>query len=178
LSEKDCSYLRVWTGPYQPKSSENASVSEALREVAMKPLKTTEHRDGYLYILCDKDYAGRVKIGWTTNIARRLNEWNTRCKRTHRLSSSLGQYIEIPHCTRIERLIFTELKEFRINHGCEGCGHIHSEWFAVEEIFAVNVLQKWQNWVAQKPYAPCDSSDEWKIRPEMLDTLPLHLPIS
>lgn len=178
LSKEDCLCLQMWIRSCRPKWSEEVSVSEALREIVMRPLKPQDHTDGFLYILCDDGCTGKVKIGCTQNIARRLREWNTKCKRNHRLSSSLGQHIKIPHYRHVERLIFTELKDFQIRDPCEGCGCLHFEWFAVEEGFAVKLLQKWQNWVAQKPYAPCDSSDQWRVRPEMLDILPQYLSIS
>jgi hypothetical protein len=56
-----------------------------------------------------------------------------------------------------------------VKESCEGCGHIHVEWFAVEEAFAMKVIQKWQNWVARRPYTPSEVFDEWRLRPEMLD---------
>jgi hypothetical protein len=178
LSNEDYSYLQVWTRPYQPKLKDEFSVPEALRKLIMRPLEARDHIDGFPYILCDEDRLGKVKIGFAQDIARRVSEWDRDCKRTHRLSLSLSQHIRIPHSRRVARLIITELREFRVNDACEGCGVIHSQWFAVEEAFAVKVLQKWQNWVAQKPYVPCDGSDEWRLRPEMLNPGSHHEPIS
>jgi hypothetical protein len=52
LSNEDCSYLRAWSEPYQPKLSERISVPEALRQAISRPLRASDHADGYIYIYC------------------------------------------------------------------------------------------------------------------------------
>jgi predicted GIY-YIG superfamily endonuclease len=177
LSNKDCLYLRSWIDPHHTKWSKTSLVPEALREAVMRPLRPSNQRDGFLYILYDR-HSGTVKIGSTMDIARRVREWEMRCKRKYLLSSSLGQHIITPHCRLIESLICIELKEYRIKDACEGCDCIHTEWFAVDEVLAVKVLQKWQNWIAQKPYVLNNVSGRWGFRPETLHTLPHPIHVS
>jgi hypothetical protein len=171
LSNEDCLYLRSWIDPHRTKWSKTSLVPEALREAVMRPPKPAYEKDGFIYILCDRD-SGKVKIGSTQNITLRVKQWNLHCKRTHLLSSSLGQHIITPHCRLVASLIYIELEEYRIEDACEGCGHIHTEWFAVDEALAVTVLQKWQTWMAQKPYVLNDVTGKWRFRPETLHTLP------
>ncbi|CAO2654510.1 Nn.00g112430.m01.CDS01 [Neocucurbitaria sp. VM-36] len=159
--------------PYQPKKYAHLSVSEALRSVITEPLKPTDQKDGFIYMFWDKKYFGKAKIGRTNNLQSRLNQWNHQCKRTHSYLTLAtgGEQDEIPHVSRIERLIHLELKDYRKQRECDGCGKNHVEWFQVSETHAVKVFQKWQEWILQRPYALDSHSGEWMIRPEMLDTL-------
>ncbi|KAF2795456.1 DUF1766-domain-containing protein [Melanomma pulvis-pyrius CBS 109.77] len=161
--------------PYLPKCTAKLSVSEALRSRITEPLNITDLKDGFIYIFWDKENFGKVKIGRTDNIDRRLKEWSRKCKHTysyHRPSKT-GEFAEIPHVSRVERLIHIELKEHREQRACKACGETHKEWFDIrEEAHVVKIFQKWQKWITQKPYALDRESGKWKLRPEMLDTLP------
>jgi hypothetical protein len=159
--------------PYQPKWSLKLSISEALRRKIAKPLKPTDERDGFIYIFWDRTHLGKVKIGRTDNLQRRLREWDTQCKRKHSYHGSLngGGLIETPHVSRVEHLIHIELKDFREQRECEGCGTTHQEWFNVSVTHAVKVLQKWQDWITQKPYEMVPGSREWQVKEHMRGSL-------
>jgi hypothetical protein len=159
--------------PYEPRKSENLSVSAALYQEAASPLSSKALTSGFIYLYWDKEYFGKVKIGYTNNLARRLEEWNKDCKRENAYHSSTESQVEMPHVYRVEQLIHTELKDYRLRRKCEGCGKMHKEWFEANEVHVVQVLKKWREWILQKPYVQDKSSGEWVIRPEMLDTLEL-----
>jgi hypothetical protein len=158
---------------YQPKSTRHLSVSNALREEIMKPLLPSALKDGFIYIFWDLENFGAVKIGRTNNLARRLADWNRGCNRTHMYhpASQRGELSEIPHVSRIERLIHIELKQCRKQRWCESCGKNHIEWFVVGEALVTQIFRKWHDWIMQKPYALNAITKKWELRPEMIDTL-------
>jgi hypothetical protein len=151
--------------PYQPKWSLKLSISEALRRKIAKPLKPTDEQDGFIYIFWDRTHLGKVKIGRTNNLQRRLREWDTKCKRKHSYHGSLngGGLVETPHVSRVEHLIHIELKDFREQRDCEGCGTTHQEWFNVSVTHAVKV--------PQQPYEMDPVSREWELREDMRESL-------
>jgi len=161
------SYALAFT-PYQPKHQAHMSIQSALLSVITTPLKPTDLKPGYIYIFWDLEHFGMAKIGFTKDLKARLQQWNTKCKRTH---SYHGELAQIPHVSRIERLMHIELKEYRMQRRCEGCPATHREWFNVGEMQAVRVFRKWQEWIEMEPYKLDKKSGEWRIRDEMLDTL-------
>ncbi|KAJ5775407.1 uncharacterized protein N7511_000418 [Penicillium nucicola] len=102
----------------------------------------------------------RLKIGRTSNVHRRLNEWSKQCSHdltliryypyTSSSSSSssssparrkeksakdtLAPGRKVPHVHRVERLIHLELASLRVKDlgKCPDCGKEHREWFEVE----------------------------------------------
>ena len=114
-----------------------------------------------------------LKIGRTNDLERRLKEWNQDCGRTHAYHPAIvrGELPEIPHVSRVERLIHLELKDCRKQRFCANCNKNHQEWFKVAYALALEVFQKWQKWIVQKPYALDARTGEWVLRPEMMDTL-------
>jgi hypothetical protein len=157
---------------YQPMWSKSLDVSSALRKIITKPLSPQDLKSGFIYVFWDKAHFGKVKIGRTNDLERRLEEWDRNCKRTHQYHpSSKRELIKIPHVSRIERLMHIELKNCRKERKCENCNATHREWFDVEETSAVKVFLKWKSWIEQSPYALNKESEQWEIRPEMEDTL-------
>ncbi|KAL4870356.1 hypothetical protein BDV12DRAFT_60744 [Aspergillus spectabilis] len=94
----------------------------------------------------------RLKIGRTSNVHRRLNEWTRQCSNHLTLiryypytsSSSSGRRPghgqgqlepgkKVPHVHRVERLIHIELADIRARDlgACQECGKEHREWFEV-----------------------------------------------
>jgi hypothetical protein len=101
----------------------------------------------------------RLKIGRTSNVQRRLNEWSRQC--SHHLTliryypytpstpspspspgrvqsagngyAALESGRKVPHVHRVERLIHLELGDVRVRDlgRCEECGKEHREWFEV-----------------------------------------------
>jgi hypothetical protein len=158
---------------YQPKWTKSLSVSEALREVIIKPLKPTDKKPGFIYVFWDKEHFGKLKIGRTKDLKRRLEEWNRDCGRVHAYHPAIrrGELPEIPHVSRVERLIHTELKDRRKERACASCGVKHQEWFDVSDALALKVFQKWQDWIIQEPYMFDARTGEWVLRPDMMETL-------
>lgn len=158
---------------WQPRWSRGLSPTAALLEYISKPLTPTDEKDGYIYIFWDKAHFGKVKIGRTNDLQRRLKEWNRTCKREHNYhgESKAGGYIEIPHVNRIENLMHIELKEYREKRKCEGCGKPHDEWFNISEVQAIKVLEKWEKWILQKPYKIDPVSGKWRVASKMKKTL-------
>ncbi|KAF2629003.1 hypothetical protein BU25DRAFT_324402, partial [Macroventuria anomochaeta] len=160
--------------PYKPTRMSDLAIAKAVKKMIAKPLTATDMKDGFIYIFWDKGTFGMVKIGRTNDLERRLKEWN-RCKSTHSYhkSSRDGDLRKVPHVQRIERLMQIELVNNRKTRACDTCvkTKMHKEWFDVSEAKAVEVFQKWRNWILQEPYAE-DDKGQWVIRPEMLETIP------
>ncbi|KAJ5280197.1 hypothetical protein N7478_005569 [Penicillium angulare] len=103
----------------------------------------------------------RLKIGRTSNVHRRMNEWTRQCSydltliryypytsssasssparvpqpRAHAgLDANLVPGRKVPHVHRVERLIHLELTDIRLRDlgKCGECGKEHREWFEVE----------------------------------------------
>ena len=157
--------------PYQPKKTRKLSVSSALHQQAISPLGSKDYDPGFIYLYWDKKNFGMVKIGHTDNLARRLKEWNKKCKRQNSYHSSTESRVNMPHVHRVEQLIHTELKKYRLRRKCDGCGTMHKEWFDATEAHVVKVLKKWREWILQEPYGKDEESGEWTLRPDMLDSL-------
>lgn len=158
--------------PYQAKWSSNASITKDLRSKIIKPLSEADKKEGYVYIFWDQQHFGMVKIGRTDDLGQRLKQWSRQCKTTYHYhqSSRDGTLFKVPHIQRVERLIQIELVNCRKKRRCEGCGKTHIEWFDIDEAKAVQVYQKWRDWIMKRPYAE-DHTGEWTIRPDVLDTL-------
>lgn len=103
-----------------------------------------------------------LKIGRTTNVHRRMNQWQKQCGYTLSLlryypytpssspqpsfatspgrPTSAGQrrtsdqkVLKVRHATRVERLVHLELAQYSlIKEKCSGCNQTHREWFAIE----------------------------------------------
>ena len=157
--------------PYQRKDTRGLSVFSALHNKATSPLGKKDTEDGFIYLFWDMQHFGKVKIGYTKDLTKRLKQWNRQCNRDHLYHPNDGFQIEMKHVHRVEELIHTELKEFRRQRRCEGCGRMHEEWFEVPEAHAVKVASKWRDWILQKPYVQDAVTRQWAIRPDMLDTL-------
>jgi hypothetical protein len=156
---------------YQPETTRKLSVFSALHQKAISPLGSKDYSPGFIYLYWDKEYFGMVKIGYTNNLARRLKEWNTKCKRQNAYHSCTESQVNMPHVHRVEQLIHTELKEYRLRRKCDGCGTMHKEWFKATEAHVVKVLKKWREWILQEPYEQNEESGKWTLRPDMLDSL-------
>ena len=108
-----------------------------------------------------------LKIGRTSNVQRRLNEWTRQCG----YNLSLIRYYpyiptnrpstprKVPHSHKVERLVHIELAgagmrvSDREDGGwkCETCGKAHREWFEVEGTrggveMVDEVVRRWSDW--------------------------------
>lgn len=157
--------------PYQPKRTQNKSISAALREEIEKPLRSSPE-EGFIYVFWDTEHFGKTKIGRTKNLERRLKQWQ-KCNPTHTYHplSQRDELSKIPHVVHIERLIHIELKECRKQRYCHKCNVNHIEWFEAGEASVTKILRKWEDWIMQRPYAQDPRTGTWLLRPEMMETL-------
>ncbi|KAJ3154243.1 hypothetical protein HDU89_008310 [Geranomyces variabilis] len=137
----------------------------------------------YAYQLLARDdapvYSSMYKIGRTSNIPRRLNEWSTRCGYT---PSLVGQFPKtttpIRHSHRCERLIHIELSE-RFGAGpivCPGkCREAHYEWFKDSGDSAgqsdwedmKTVIEKWVRFAQAEVSAAAPDHVEMDVKEEL-----------
>jgi hypothetical protein len=104
------------------------------------------------------------KVGRTTNVCRRLYQWNKQCKYIPELIESFPKFDfsssnkeniestpEIINCKyvhRAERLIHIELKaRFKADtEKCMKCGSMHQEWFKVSNLDSCNIINGMHGW--------------------------------
>ncbi|PGH18241.1 hypothetical protein AJ79_00580 [Helicocarpus griseus UAMH5409] len=108
-----------------------------------------------------------LKIGRTTNVHRRMNQWKEQCAHNLTLmryypyvpSSTLvhsGAPIpprKVPHTHRVERLVHLELADRRVKllEPCTCCGRKHKEWFEIradrEQLRIIDeCVRRWVRW--------------------------------
>ncbi|KAI9816146.1 MAG: hypothetical protein M1826_001872 [Phylliscum demangeonii] len=104
-----------------------------------------------------------LKIGRTSNVFRRLNEWNRQCGYELTLlrfyphqSSRPTPPCKVMHVRRVERLIHLELAEKRVTQACQACGQTHREWFSVEATsegvrVVDRAITRWIDWAGALP---------------------------
>jgi predicted GIY-YIG superfamily endonuclease len=162
-----------WFKNYTSDSTRKFSIQEALHREAIKPLQCSVPKEGYIYVYWDKVSFGYVKIGYTNDLERRLNEWNKNCDHKHEYHPDVqrGELPQIAHVKRIERLIHIELRDHRKQRYCKKCKRNHIEWFQIGASSVMKVFSKWYEWIVQEPYAFDDKKRKWTVRPEMMDTL-------
>lgn len=135
------------------KDAINSQVADSLLDTSMIP---DGHRKSRLMQSQAARPAGAnptsvlLKIGRTSNVQRRLNEWHRQCGyhltllRFYPYGSSLTAGLrpssptvspaapsKVPNAHKIERLIHLELADKRVKRLCETCGKEHREWFEV-----------------------------------------------
>ncbi|OJJ48278.1 hypothetical protein ASPZODRAFT_130250 [Penicilliopsis zonata CBS 506.65] len=140
------------------------SVSEAIR--AAQDLQMTS--------TTSQTHTIRLKIGRTSNVQRRLNEWTRQCShhltliRYYPYSPSSGSSpsstsllspnlsAKVNHVHRVERLIHIELRDIKARDlgMCPDCGKEHREWFDIpatkEGLRRVDeCVRRWVDWAAQ-----------------------------
>lgn len=153
-------------GPFrkwQPVRTSKMPVTECLLETIWPMLLPSEKEYGYIYAFEHYSNRSYVKIGYTIDLARRLDQWNRRCCRTH-VYERQGTPIRIPHVSRVEKLIHRELKEVRRKTECSKCDKEHDEWFEISIENAIKVIKRWEEWILQAPYEP-GFNERWSLKP-------------
>ncbi|KAF9894043.1 hypothetical protein FE257_009015 [Aspergillus nanangensis] len=113
----------------------------------------------------------RLKIGRTSNVQRRMNEWTRQCSHDVTLiryypyvrnrqdprGTSIVPGQKVPHVHRVERLVHLELGDMRLRDlgQCEDCGKEHREWFEVpaEKMALKRVddcIRRWVEWAERQ----------------------------
>ncbi|PSN69694.1 DUF1766-domain-containing protein [Corynespora cassiicola Philippines] len=158
---------------WQPKWSRSVSIHDALQKTAQKSLTKRDLEEGYIYMFWLKGSFGLAKIGYSKNVDQRLKQWTRQCGHQYQLqkSSSAGEPLRVgvPHARRLEKMIHTELKEFRMKMECKGCHRKHEEWFEVSEQDAMKAFVKWRDWIQELPYE--ESDGKWNLKTDFRDRL-------
>ncbi|GIJ86877.1 hypothetical protein Asppvi_005775 [Aspergillus pseudoviridinutans] len=160
--------------PYVTKASVRLSVSEALEKLLVKPLMKSEiERVGSVYVYWQPGNFGHLKIGYSNEISKRVNEWSRKCLKPMEVyfpkRGSDEEHLQVSHVCRVEKLVHTELKNCRrIEEMCPGCKGNHNEWFEVSRQLAIAVVRKWMAWMRTSPYEErsCGGKTEWVLKDE------------
>ncbi|KAH6857418.1 T5orf172 domain-containing protein [Alternaria rosae] len=179
---------------WQPSGSRNLTVELALRGTIQRAAMPQQ---GSILMFWRKDFPQILKIGHTKSIGveERLQTWSRSCKREYASDPQLYKETEmvVPFAYQVERLIHTELKNYRMRIECTGCSKpreearaqamesfprmrnwetmgklYHKEWFCVSKEHAFKVFQKWKAWMLLEPYVQTDHG-EWVLKPSFLD---------
>ena len=145
------------------KKNAGLSGKAILKKALIRTLTPRELDRGFIYVFWVPGTFGMMKIGKTTNIPRRLQEWQDQCK--HRLQlvypRNLEEAVEVSHVYRVEALIHAELYQYRKQcKKCRGCGKKHIEWFEACKEHVEAVVKKWSLWIEQDPYKEVSTSDD------------------
>lgn len=138
---------------FEPRRISQLGTLEAIADLVSKPFGRIERKQGYIYMFTRDSDPGYVKIGWSTNVTRRMREWEQRC---HYKPVLVYTSPLIPHAFRAEQLIFTQLAEWRyddmrcINEDI--CRSQHKEWFRLRKRDAFKVVKRWVWWVMTSPF--------------------------
>lgn len=152
------------------------------------PRASALEEDGYIYIFRSKPDAfpgsKYVKIGMTKQTPeKRKRKWENQCNFECILIEDAKDK-RFLHPQAVERIIHTELYNERRKYTCNECGHghdlelgadgvratatEHGEWFEITEVKALEVVNKWRDWVINTdPYRPDGSLRarwEWKCK--------------
>jgi len=136
-----------------------------IRITMNKPLGVKALRSGFLYVyrhVGEKDF---FKIGYSTvGAQQRIKRWEKQCGHETEVvyPSNDAEGFRIGNVYRLEQLIHAELRDYRYREeGCEGCGKNHVEWFKVGEEHIRAVIEKWVDWIQEKPYE--EKNDIWRL---------------
>ena len=136
--------------------------------------KLKREKDGYIYILEDKQQPGYLKIGMTSKNPHDRSNQIGRCEgvRPELIKGQL--FTLVPCCRQLERIIFADLWNERQRFLCK-CGKRHREWFKMSKEEALLRVRLWQKWMHREPYdAQGALKFEWKKRIEALERDPSY----
>ncbi|KAI9815807.1 MAG: hypothetical protein M1827_002203 [Pycnora praestabilis] len=169
--------------PYHTSGVCLRSVRELVVEQAKEPLfiKDTgaaggfqalnEGLDGYMYVYWNRASFGLVKIGCTTkDVDQRLRNWEYHCR--HLAEEHYRSPIKIKHVARVEKLIHTEFREYRVFEPyCRGCSRSHIEWFRGLDLgLVIKRMEAWTEWIMKEPYE--EKSGRWRLKDGLESELP------
>lgn len=164
------------------KNSEAVSVRDGIEKVLQE--EKTCAREGliYAFTLPSPAYAGKCKIGYSRHPAERIEKWGGHWNLEPETIFEDNDKTPIPHVSRLETLIYAELRDFRKQIPCCGnCEGSHIEWVATSPAHVNAVIKKWTKWMRDDP--PFEEKDGiWKLKEavpekkieEMCEPLPIH----
>ena len=160
--------------PFDIRELYSKSLRDYLMDEARAPLYTAESRsvrgfrppdetkDGYLYVYWNRASFGLIKIGHTTiEVNQRLQKWEDDCQRV--ADEHYRSPHKIKHVARVEKLIHTEFRKFRVCTWCKLCRKNHIEWFRGLDLALVKRrMEAWTDWVTKEPYEIREG--EWRLK--------------
>ncbi|KAG8670860.1 hypothetical protein FPOAC2_04163 [Fusarium poae] len=143
-----------------------------IKRLINKSLVKADLCHGYIYMYEVEGNPGFVKIGYTTQpVEDRLDKWKFDCNRAPKALYPIppNTVKAVPHARRVEALCHAELDHRRIRIYCHGCLKQHLEWFEVSSTEAIEIIQKWSNWMITEPYKMGSIKMEVTARTERMD---------
>ncbi|KAL0942164.1 chitin synthase [Colletotrichum truncatum] len=142
----------------RPMSTINKEVIKKLQAPFMKSeMEDHTKREGYIYgykmpeghKLPDESSCRMIKIGFTDNLEKRMQEWQKRCQYEPQVVFSYKVF----HHVKMERIIHLHLgNERRKETKCPGCEKNHIEFFDVDTPRAEAVVMMWAVWARLRPF--------------------------
>ena len=137
------------------------AINDKVFKLMKEPLKENKGpAQGYIYALSIKGYPGYVKIGRTRVSITSRQKAIENCVSYELQAYDDNDYHRIPNYQIVERLIHEELRNERQKFACR-CGRkttdsdcltTHGEWFAISQIKASEVINRWRKWISSRPY--------------------------
>lgn len=152
--------------PYQPRVLRDLTVDSALRRMIQRSRVPVQMS---IYMFWRKDSPQILKIGYTSNVKKRVQAMNRRCGIEHMFDQELykGTKMVVPFASQVAQLISTELTNYRMCIKCPGCIYYHQDLFCVSKGHALKVFQKWKAWILLEPYMQTDHL-KWELKPSFL----------
>ena len=157
--------------PYKVKLRKASETRKHLKSIIEKDLSETDlSSEGYIYVYRLHGSFGHIKIGYTTRpVDVRLKEWHEQCghdlvieypnpetiphPKSETVPHPKPEIMRYHHIRRLEAIVHAELQDCRrIEPRCRKCSSRHKEWFEEALPDALNVIDKWSNWMKQEPY--------------------------
>ncbi|KAM3513973.1 hypothetical protein MY11210_002405 [Beauveria gryllotalpidicola] len=143
-------------------------INKAIKKILNKPLTPKEKESlsvsggVYIYRLPNtaSGEAPHLKIGFTTDYERRMQDWRRSCGYVPEKVS----YFYTSLYRRVESLVHAQLGTCRKREGkCPGCGISHQEFFGVRRHEAAKLIGLWSEWMDHIPYGEDGTlKAEWK----------------
>ncbi|KAK5994763.1 hypothetical protein PT974_03146 [Cladobotryum mycophilum] len=168
-SEVDDSESTIIQHEFEPFGAELSirKINSNVKEKLLSSLQPTESKaaanPGYIYVYTfPSEYRAAepyLKIGYTSNLTRRMAQWRNACGYEPKVLSEFLAELHI----RVERLVHTQLRNRRMREiDCPGCGRSHYEWFDASASKVAAAVALWTDWTRRQPYGEDGKlKEEW-----------------
>lgn len=123
-------------------------VHTRMKNTILKDL-TKEETAGSVYLVQSPQIKGLVKVGYTTDFDRRKGDIERTCGMT---LETVETWNPIRNIKRVEKLVKQDLKHLQTVWRCPKCFGTHGEWHKISEATAIEVVDKWVEWMRLRPY--------------------------
>ena len=147
--------------PYDQGHSSVAEITNNVFKLLKEPLKKSKTTTkGYIYALSIESCPGYIKIGRTAVSIPSRRKAIERCVSYSLRVYNDNDFYRVGNYERLERLIHEELRNQRQKFACRcrkkatdvDCSTVHGEWFAISEVKASEVINRWRKWMSSDPY--------------------------